>query len=122
MLRLGPQDLISSLNISTVLILSTMLSRVLLTLLVVRISKCATNLSNKTKQKIEDFRLKTVDATIMFTFFSALKFNFAAMKALKEFQLNSSSFVALFTILALNAAPFVLARILYKSCDHLETK
>ena len=122
MLRLGPQDLISSLNISTVLILFTMLGRVLLTLLIVRISNCATNLSDKTKQKIENSRLKAVDATIMFTFFSALKFNFAAMKVVKEFQLNISSFVALFTLLVLNAASFVLARILYKNRDHLETK
>ena len=99
-----------------------MLIRVLLTLLVVKISKCATNCSDKTKQRIQHIRLKTVDATIMFTFYSALKYNFAVMKALKEFQLNISSFVAILTLLATNAAPFVLARILYKNRDHLETQ
>ena len=56
----------------------------------------------------------------MFTFFSALKFNFAAMMALKELQFDFSSFSAIMIIIASFVAPFVLARLLYTNRDNLE--
>ena len=57
----------------------------------------------------------------MFTFFSALKFNFAAMMALKEIQFDFSSISAILITIASFAVPFLLARILYKYRDSLDS-
>ena len=56
----------------------------------------------------------------MFTFFSTLKFNFAAMMTFKEIQFDFSSLSAILITIASFVIPFVLARLLYKNRDCLE--